>query len=70
MRNADEQEKSAFDSPARAITDPDFGARYALKENAQRLLDCYGLREVARLVYVRSTLHRDVVREQLKRDAG
>jgi hypothetical protein len=59
-----EQEPSVY--PARnALSNADFGARYPLQENAQFLLDRYGLGQVTRLVDVGATLHSDVVREKL-----
>jgi hypothetical protein len=39
MREADEEEVSLPYRSANSIADPDFGARYALKQYSQRLLD-------------------------------
>jgi len=39
VREADEQQKSRADLPGDTVIDADFGARNALKQNSQRLLD-------------------------------
>jgi hypothetical protein len=41
VREADEQKKSSAELSGDTVTDTDFGARDALKQYSQRLLDGY-----------------------------
>jgi hypothetical protein len=65
MREPDQQHETASDFPGDSVSRSHFAAGDALQQYAQRLLHRHGFGEIARLIDVVSTLHRDVVREQL-----